>query len=288
MRYAIIINPVSGKMTVDQKRSVLAKAAKILNAEIHGMDSITADDLCQCARGLTNYYDVLVAAGGDGTFSDIINSIDTAQTPIAYLPLGTGNAMRHALKYKGNLADIAMRIREGEICNYDLIKCNNKKRAFTVSIGLEGTTIRLRDQYVAQGVTGFKAYFRAVLNSYFKEYRRAAARITIDNKMFEVKNMLSLMIVKHPYYGFGMKVVPKARFDDRKLHIFCINSGLFQSVIGALSAFTIGNRIGQYHTGRHLSVKLNRPLVMQSDGNEGWEANAFTFSVLPNALKIKC
>jgi diacylglycerol kinase family enzyme len=271
MRYAIITNPVSGKMTVDQKRSVLAKAAKILNAEIHGLDSITADDLCQCARGLANYCDVLVAA-----------------TPIAYLPLGTGNAMRHALKYKGNLADIAMRIREGEICDYDLIKCNNKKRAFTVSIGLEGTVIRLRDQYVAQGATGFKAYFRAVLNSYFKEYKRATARITIDNKIFEVKNLLSLMIVKHPYYGFGMKVVPKARFDDRKLHVFCINSGLFQSVIGAVSAFTIGNRIGQYHTGRHLSVKLDRPLVMQSDGNEGWEADAFTFSVLPNAIKIKC
>jgi diacylglycerol kinase family enzyme len=38
-------------------------------------------------------YEVIVVAGGDGTFSDVINAIDTSRTPVAYLPLGSGNAM---------------------------------------------------------------------------------------------------------------------------------------------------------------------------------------------------
>jgi hypothetical protein len=63
---------------------------------------------------------------------------------------------------------------------------------------------------------------------------------------------------------------------------------LFESVIGGITAFTIGNRIGQYRTGRELAVELERPLNMQIDGNEGWNADAFTFKVLPYALKIKC
>jgi len=88
-------------MTVDQKRTVLAKAAKILDAKIYGLDTATSEDFTQCARDLATHYDVLVTAGGDGTFSDIINSIDTAHTTIAYLPLGTGNAMRYALRIKG-------------------------------------------------------------------------------------------------------------------------------------------------------------------------------------------
>lgn len=288
MRYAIITNPVSGKMTVDQKLSALAKAAKILDAEIHGLDTVTADDFGQCARELATRCDVLVIAGGDGTLSDIINSIDTARTPIAYLPLGTGNAMQYALKYKGSLTDIVMRIKDGKIHEYDLINCDEKSRAFMISVGIEGTIIRLYDQYVAQGAAGFKTYFRAVVNSYFKEYKRTTARITVDDAMFEVKNLLSLLVVKQPYYGFGMNVVPRARFNDRQLHISCINSGLFESVIGGITAFTIGNRIGQYRTGRQLTVELERPLTMQIDGNEGWNADAFTFTVLPNALKIKC
>ena len=288
MRYAIIVNPVSGTMTVDQKRAALANAAEILDAEIHGLDAITADAFGQCARELATRCDVLVTAGGDGTFSDIINSIDTAKTPIAYLPLGTGNAMRHALKYKGSLTDIAMRIKDGKIHEYDLINCNEKRRAFMVSVGIEGAIIRLRNQYLAQGATGFKTYFRAVFNSYFKKYTRTIAKITVDDAMFEVKNLLSLMVVKQPYYGFGMNVVPKARFDDRQLHILCITSGLFKTIIGAVSAFTIGNQIGQYRTGQQVTVRLERPLILQIDGDEGWEAEAFTFAVLPNALKIKC
>ena len=288
MRYAIITNPVSGKMTVDQKFFALGKAAKILDAEIHGLDTVTADDFSKCARELATRCDVLVTAGGDGALSDIINSIDTTRTPIAYLPLGTGNAMRYALKYKGSITDIAMRIKDGKIHEYDLIDCNERIRAFMISIGIEGTIIRLRDQYVAQGASGFKTYFRAVVNSYFKEYKRTTARVTVDDAMFEVDNLLSLLVVKQPYYGFGMNVVPRARFNDRQLHISCINSGLFESVIGGITAFTIGNRIGQYRTGRQLTVELERPLTMQIDGNEGWKADAFTFTVLPNALKIKC
>jgi len=287
MRYAIITNPVSGKMTVDEKRSALAKPAEILGAEIHGLDTVKAEELSRCARELASRCDVLVTAGGDGTISDIINSIDTARTPIAFLPLGTGNAMQHALKYKGGLADIAIRIRDGNIHEYDLVNCDEKRRAFTVSVGLEGAIIRLRDQYLSQGATGFKAYFRSVINSYFREYKRTTAKIRVDGSTFEVKDLLSLMVVKQPYYGFGMNVVPGARFDDRQLHILCINSGLFMSAMAVATSFTLGNRIGQYCTGRQVTVMSGRPVVLQIDGNDAWEADAFTFTVLPNALKIK-
>jgi diacylglycerol kinase family enzyme len=288
MRYAIITNPSSGRMTVDRKRFELAKAAQILDAQIHGLDTGSAQELAQCARGLAARYDILVAAGGDGTFSDIINAVDPAQTPVAYLPLGTGNAMRYALKYKGDLIDIAMRIRDGRIHNYDLINCDDKKRAFTISVGIEGTVIRLRDRYVAQGAVGLKPYLKAVLRSYLKEYKYTDARITIDGEVFAMKNLLSLMIVKHPYYGYGMNVVPEARFHDGRMHICCLDSGLFKSLLGGITAFTIGNRIGQYYTGSRLTVKLDRPLALQYNGNSGWEADAFTFEVLPGALKIKC
>jgi diacylglycerol kinase family enzyme len=280
MRYAIITNPVSGKMTAEQKRAALAQAAEIMDAEIHGLDTTTAEEFGQCARELATRCDVLVAAGGDGTFSDIINAIDTAQTPVGFLPLGT--------RYKGDLADIAVRIRNGEIREYDLINCDQERRAFTSSVGIEGTIIRLRQQYRAQGGTGFKTYLRAVLKSYLKNYERANAKITVDDDTFEVRNLLTLMVVKQPYYGFGMKVVPRARFDDRQLHILCVSSGLIKTVIGGTAAFIIGNRTGEYRTGRQLTVKLDRPLVLQTDGDEGWSADSFSFTILPKALKIKC
>lgn len=275
-------------MSADQKRSALARAAKILGAEIHGLDTHTADDFVRCARELTRRCDVLVAAGGDGTLSDVINAIDTAQTPIAYLPLGTGNAVRHAFNYKGGLGDIATRIREGKILEYDLIQCDEKRFAFTASVGFEGTVIQLRDSYLAEGITGLRAYLKALFEAYFRVYKRTAANITVDGETLEVKNLLSLIVVKQPYYGYGMKVVPRARFDDQQLHVLSVNSGLFVSLVGAAAAFTIGNRIGQYLSGRHVSVTLRQPLSVQIDGNPGWVSETFAFNVLPKKLKIKC
>jgi len=288
MRYAIIMNPVSGKTTIDEKRDSVAKAAAILDAETHGLDTGTTGEFRQCAQELTGHCDVLVVAGGDGTFHDVINSIDTARTPVAFLPLGSGNAMGHALGYERNLADIAVRIRDGHIHEYDLIDCDAKRRAFMASMGVEGTVIRLRHQYRAQGATGFKVYFRAVLDAYFRKHRRANGRLTADGTVLKIKDLLSLMVVKEPYYGFGMKVVPRARFDDGKLHVLCVNGGLFKAVIGGVTAFTIGNRIGQYLTGRELTAQFSRPLALQIDGDEGWAASTFSFRVLPGALKIKC
>ena len=287
MRYAIITNPVSGKISADQKLSALAKPAEILNAEIHGLDTVTAEEFGQCAWELACKCDVLVGVGGDGTLSDVINSIDTAQTTIAYLPLGSGNSMGYALDFKGSLSQMAMRIKEGGIHEYDLINCDGKRRAFMSSIGFESTILRVRDQYLAQGATGFMVYLRAVLKAYFKEYKRVHAEVTVDGFTFVVKNLLTLMVCKQPYYGYGMKILPRARFDDGLLHILSINSGLLSCIIGAVGSLTIGNPVGHYRTGRQLAVKLEHPLVLQVDGNMGWESDVFSFSVLPKALKIK-
>ena len=288
MHYAIITNPVSGIMSADQKRSALAKPAEILNAEIYGLDTVTAEDFGQCASDLASKCDVLVAAGGDGTLSDVINSINLEQTTISYLPLGSGNSVGYALGLKGSLSRMAMRIKKSRIHQYDLIDCDGKRRAFMSSVGIEGTILELRDQYLTQGSSGFSVYFRAVLEAYFKEYKRLLAEITIDGFTFVVKDLLTLMVFKQPYYGYGMRIIPRARFDDGLLHILSINSGLLGTVFGAATSFTVGNRVGQYRTGRQLAIRLKRPAVLQVDGNRGWQSETFSFSVLPEALKIKC
>ncbi len=288
MHYAIITNPASGKMDIDQKRSALSRPAQILQAEIHGLDTKTPAELAQCARELAGRCDVLVIAGGDGTLSDIINSINTAEKTIAYLPLGTGNCMRYALNYRGSLVDMAFRIRNGRIRHLDLIDCDKRRRAFTTSLGIEGAAIRLREQYLARGGSGLLAYIRAVMNAYLREYKRVAAEIRIDDRVWKVNRLLTLIIVKQPYYGFGMNVVPGARFDDQLLHTLCVDSGLLKTAFGAATAFTIGNRIGEYRTGRKVTVQLDRPLVAHMDGNGAWESDAFSFRLLAGALRIKC
>ncbi len=286
IHYAIITNPASGRMTKDKKRATLAGPAQILEAEIHGMDTRTPGDFALCARRWAGRCDTLVVAGGDGTFSDVINAVDTSQTTVAYIPLGSGNSLGHALGYKGDPSAVARRIKRGRIRQFDLINCDNIRRGFMASVGIEGTVLR---DYDRSAQKGYRAYLWAALKVFLSgRYRRPQARVVVDDIRFETVRLLTLMVVKQPYYGFGMKVLPQARFDDGRLHTLCITSGLPGCAFGVMSAFTVGNRIGRYCPGIEVSVELDRPIALQIDGNPAWKAREYSFTVMPGALKIVC
>ena len=266
---------------------MLAQAARILQAGVYGLDTTSKEDFLACARDLAETCDVLVVAGGDGSLSDIINAIDTREKPIAYIPLGSGNAMGHALRLRGSVAEAATRILEGQVLDFDLIQCDDRRLAYMASIGLEGDVIQKRNEYKAEGTSGFKAYLMAFLVSYFKGFNGVKASIAINGRRHETTSLLSLMIMKQPYYGYGLKVMPEARLDDRQLHVRVLRTGWISSLVGGATSLTVGNRSGSYQTAEQVSVELERPLLMQADGDVAWGAKEFHFRVLPGALRMK-
>ena len=157
-----------------------------------------------------------------------------------------------------------------------------------MSVGLEGAVVRSCNRYFRRGCGGFGTYAVSFADAYFRKYKRATAQITVDDTTFAVKNLLSLMLVKQPYYGFGMKVVPGARFDDGLVHTLTMNSGLFGCTLGTVSAFAGGNRVGRYLAGHQVQIRSASPLPLQIDGDYVCESKTFRFRVLPKRLRIKC
>ncbi|MFH1983593.1 MAG: diacylglycerol kinase family protein [Pseudomonadota bacterium] len=287
MRYAIIANPVSGRLSAAERRKLLAPAAHILKATVHGLDTRSAGEFADRARSLAAACDVLVVAGGDGTFSQLVNALGPSPPVMAYLPLGTGNALSHALGFRQGLSAAARRIRAGTIRDCDLIDCDGKRSGFMVSVGIDGAVIRRFDRYRACGSSGLPAHIRAGLAAYFRDYCPAGATITVDGAGATVSRLLSLAILKQPFFGMGLKVAPGARWDDGRLHTRCL-TGSWPTVLGALATgFTVGNRLGRARTGRAVTLSLEKPLAVQVDGEFGWVSDRFTFRVLPGALRLK-
>ena len=144
-RYCIIANPASGSLRGMQGHGRLQAAARVLCAPIVGLDTGSAEEMAQCARDQANRCDVLVVAGGDGTFSLVLNAVDLASTVLAFLPFGTGNALTYTLGYAGSPADIAARIHRGRIHDLDLIDCDGRRKAFMASLGIDGTAIHTKE-----------------------------------------------------------------------------------------------------------------------------------------------
>jgi diacylglycerol kinase (ATP) len=282
----LLANPASGNLPLNQRYRLLKEAAAILEAELHGLDTRSSAELADCARELARRCDLLVVAGGDGSFSLAVNSIDLNATGLAFLPFGTGNALTHALGYRGGIREIALRLRSAGTRRLDLIDCDGRRKAFMASLGIDGCAIQLYERYKQRGYHGLNAHLRAGLRAALTAYRPTGASIAVDGSVRKIPKLYSLMVVKQPYFGMGLKVSPRARWTDGRLHIQTLSKKLAQVAMGLFTSLTIGNRAGTYRHGRHVTVQLEAPLTLQIDGELGWTSERFNFHLIPGALKL--
>ena len=241
----------------------------------------------QCAADLARQVDVLIVAGGDGSFSDAINALDH-QTTFAFLPLGSGCALQYALGLPPQLTRTARRIKEGRLCLYDLILCNESRKAFMASVGLEADILHRREALRASGIHGPQAYAMATFGSFFTELERTNMTIRLDDEELAVPNAVTAIVTKIPYYGYKMKVVPHAVFDDGYLHLLAINSGWAEIVGGLANAFLNENKLGLYRKAQEIRITTERQRHAQVDGNIYRQGTEFIFRVLPKALRMWC
>jgi diacylglycerol kinase family enzyme len=128
---------------------------------------------------------------------------------------------------------------------------------------------------------------RAGLRAFFREYQPTGGHITMNRRTRRVNRLFSLMVVKQPFFGMGLNAVPKARWDDGRLHATMVTPALPGLLVGLLTGFTVGNQVGDYFRGEKLIVALDEPRVIQLDGELGWSSNRFAFRVLPGVLRLK-
>jgi len=289
--YVIVANPAAGSISLDKKYRILKNVAKIIGAEIYGLDTTSKQEFRECIRMLCGRYNVIIAAGGDGTFSDLINSISFSDNIVGYLPMGTGNALRHALRYPRSVISSANKIRYGSIRRFDIIKYCDIQYAFMSSVGFEVEVIK-EYQWMKKNKTipRFSLYIMAVLrvlSRYIKGHSPLSAGIHINGKKHVIKDATSIIVTKQPYYGYGIKVMPHARFDDGLLHVGIFPPGIMNKILIIILSFSVGNIRGIFYSTKG-SVRLNfsDQLGVHIDGDFAGNASNISFELMPKALQI--
>ena len=286
MRYGIVVNPAAGVLSGDEKSLLMKQAAEILaDCQVAGLETSSPAEFRECARALAEKVDVLVAAGGDGTMSDVINAVDLDEIALSYLPLGSGKALRYSLNLPESIPRAAAQIKDGRKRSIDLILCDGKKRALLASVGIDGHVVQERAKYAQRGLRGLRAYQTAILKLLLGGYKRPDATVTIDDETFEVPHAFSLMVTKIQFYGYGFKVVPRARLDDGYLHTLSLNSAL-QVAYGFISTYCGGNRAGDYRTAKTVHITTSKSEYLEIHGDVVREGTDFKFEILPRALTM--
>jgi diacylglycerol kinase (ATP) len=287
-RYGIIVNPEAGQAGIETKRRVIREYAGILGDDtvIAGWDTESPEELRACALDVANRVDVLVVAGGDGTLSDIMNATGS-EIVLAYIPMGSGNAWRTTLKLPRSRTEIAKRIKHGREHSMDLVLVDGHRKGLLASVGFEGRALSERRELLARGVSGFDAYFRATAKLVFGGYKGKDASVDLDGRKVRVREAISLIFTKTPFYGYGLKIVPKAKPDDGLLHVLLVSGHPAEILSSIVSSIPERNLFGQHVTCKEAKVTSEKERHLQVDGTLERKGTSFTFKVLPASLKIR-
>ena len=138
-KIAIIFNPKAGS----GKKAILDKIIKILSStnSIQLFETKAAGDATDIARKESDNFDIIVAAGGDGTINEVVNGINP-NTLLGIIPMGTANIVAIEAGISNNVQNICSVINRGNTKKVYLSNINNKKFILMAGIGYDAQVVK--------------------------------------------------------------------------------------------------------------------------------------------------
>ncbi|WP_443937413.1 diacylglycerol/lipid kinase family protein [Pedobacter sp. MW01-1-1] len=212
-----IINPISGGKVkiripafIDQYLDKERFNANFVFTEYVGHAAELAEDAS--ARN----FDIIVAAGGDGTINEVASSVLRHHKILGILPLGSGNGLARFLKIPTNLKKALLIINKLGISKIDTATLNNRSFFNLAGIGFDA---QLSAAFSGNKKRGLKGYLQLGIKEVFN-YQPNEYILTIDGKEY-TRKAFAISIANSSQYGNNVYVAPKASVQDGLLDV-CI------------------------------------------------------------------
>lgn len=218
-RADLIINPTSGtwlhRVDVDVVRGKLARRGVSLHVyETRKQGDATAE----ARRAVGQEFDLVIAAGGDGTINEVANGLAGSQVPLAILPQGTENVLAQEFSIPLDPSHASDVILEGNTVTIDLGLVKNRHFLLMVGIGLDAQ-VASEVAPSMKKIFGSAAYPLTALQTVLR-FDPCEMEIAIDNEAFP-RTGYFVIVGNSRNYAAGFMVTPLARLDDGRLDV-CI------------------------------------------------------------------
>lgn len=299
-RVKIILNPHAGLDTAKSRADVLRPLAEELGgaAWVETTGPRHATELARQAA--LEGYDLIVAAGGDGTAHEVLNGILQApveQRPcMAILPVGSGNDFCHMTGMPGE-PEAALRQIYANPCgtiDLGLLSLDDGRKEYfgsALGIGFDAiVTIRAKR---LKFVRGYPMYLTAVFQTIILDHNMPHMRITTDQESWE-ETVTMLVVMNGKREGGGFFVTPEAQPDDGIFDYAQIRQVSRPRMLRILPEVLNGThmRLKDVRMGhcRKLELNADKPLALHLDGEvlAGFDSTILQLSVemIPQGLQI--
>jgi diacylglycerol kinase (ATP) len=296
----LIVNPASANGRTGRHFDTIARAVQAEVGEFElsftrrrGDGAVLAREAARAGGGL------IVAVGGDGTASEVIDGLAVAARPevvFGFIPRGTGGDLRRTLAFPESPVEAARLLRAGAERRVDLGRIeltghdgSRQVRHFANVAGF-GIAGRVVQEVERTGkALGGKAAFMIASARALAGWSDQRVRWRVDGGPWREERVTAVSVCNGRYFGGGMMVAPDARMDD----------GLFDVTVWkglGLRDFVL--RKGMLYDGSHVRLPNTerlratvveaepldrRPVLLDVDGEQPGTLPV-RMTVLPGAL----
>lgn len=292
MRTCLIINPTAGQkiglttnaLGLDDARALLERHQ--IDAEVFCTEHAShGTELA--ARAVREGFELVIAAGGDGTVAEVAEGLVGTSVELGVLPLGSVMNVARMLGVPRDLDAAAEVIQARRVARIDVGRATTQ--AWTTyfleaaGVGVDAGLFA----YFNQLDRGNWRTFRPLL-TFMWRYRPRRLTLRIDGREHRFRAMM-VTVANGPYVGAALAVAPDARLDDHKFDVEVFTRFGKLELLRHLLSIAGGRRVynPKVKTFRAATVEIEpgTPLMVHADSNPLGTTPA-RFEVMPSALAV--
>ncbi|MDW8751591.1 diacylglycerol kinase family lipid kinase [Streptococcus suis] len=289
-RARLIYNPTSGQEIMKKNVAEVLDILEGFGYETSAFQTTAAKDSAknEAKRAAEAGFDLIIAAGGDGTINEVVNGIAPLEKrpKMAIIPTGTTNDYARALKVpRGNPVEAAKMIGKNQTILMDIGLAKNQKNGFYqehyfINIAAAGTLTELTYSVPSQLKTMF-GYLAYVVKGaeLLPQVQFTPVKVTHDGGVFEGSISMIFVALTNSIGGFE-QIVPDAKLDDGNFTLLMVKTGNLFEIIQLIGQVLDGGKhidsdLIEYIKTKKLTIEqLNTEnrLLLNLDGEFGGDA----------------
>ena len=221
MHVRIITNPKSGRSRGGAAADAAAEVLRAAGWQVDVTPTSAPGQATELAHAAAANCDLVVACGGDGTLSEVVNGLRGLDRAVGFIPAGTGNDFASTVGVSHNPVMAARQILGGGPHPVDLLEFGDGTRAAINVIGVGfDAAVAARMNRSTRAAGRSCAYVGAIV---MELARLSPARVTlrVDGQQWHGEVLL-IALANAQSYGAGMRIAPHARVDDGLMDVVLV------------------------------------------------------------------
>lgn len=282
----IIVNPAAGRR-IHKKVAKACRQLEDAGAVPEVWHTRCPGDATGLARkALDNKFDVIVAAGGDGTVNEVVNGMAHTDTPLALLPFGTTNLFAREIGVHRRTHRAVDAILNGQTERVHLGQAGDHYFMLMAGVGFDahvvyGLNLRLKS------FVGELAYIVSALKVIATAPPRKCIEFSVNGDA--PLKCSSLILGNAKYYGGSFEVTPGANITKPQLELCAFEGDNRRSIVG----YAMGVLFKRHTRFKSVTARSVEKLTVTADQRTHVQVDGdylgklpLEFSIVPDALTI--